>query len=382
MRLNYPLALIALGAALLVPVQEGASASPARLKGHTTYEERRTPSDAFLALDWMNAQRGWALISGACGHSRCPAVYETQNGGRAWRRLSSGPSSGCSDTGWCIDAVLFVTPRIGYLYGPALLMTTDGGQRWMHVSRLQIESMAVSGSNVCRLVSQGTGCPGPCRPLLQRSIPGSRTWTRVPGWRDVSEGFGEQFVASGRNLYTAFYGHIAGGEPSAHAAIEMSHDSGRSWLVRGDPCGYAGGREEDALTVAANGSSLGILCISRSGQGPSFVAFSGNAGRTFTRSAALPLNGPAQLAVGADREIAVGNGGMVGSGKFTYELALSTKDSHNWRIAVRDPEPLYRGAGPGSLQYTSSQRLWWVGYPYHAWQSRDGGHMWRRSSAP
>jgi hypothetical protein len=261
-------------------------------------------------------------------------------------------------------------------------MTTDGGQQWMHVPRLQIESMAVSGSSVYRLVSQGTGCPGPCRPLLQRSIPGSRVWTRVPGWRNVSEGFGEQLVVSGKNLYTAFFGHIAGGEPSAHAGIEMSRDGGRNWLVRGDPCGYAAGREEDALTVAANGSSLGILCISRGGQGPSFVAFSSDAGRTFTRSAPLPLNGPAQLAVGAGRDIAVGNGGMTGSGRFTYELALSTNGGRTWRIAVRDPERISVGAGPGSLQFTNPQSLWWVVYPYHAWQSLDGGHTWRQSSAP
>lgn len=381
MRLSYSLALLALGASPLVPVQVGASVFPSSLKAQSTSEARRTPSDKFLALDWMNARRGWALVAGACGHSRCPAVYATQNGGRSWHRLSSGRSSGCSGRGWCVDAVLFVTPRIGYLYGPALLATTDGGRRWVHSPRLQIESMAVSGSSVYRLAYQSTGCPGPCHPLLQRSIPGSRAWNRVPGWRDLSEGFGEQFVASGRNLYTAFYGHIAGGEPSAHATIEMSHDGGRNWLKGGDPCGYAGGREEDALTVAANGNSLGILCISRGGQGPGFVAFSSNAGRTFTRSAALPLQGAAQLAVQAGQDIAVGNGDMTGSGQFSYELAFSTNGGHTWRIAVRDREPLAAGAGSGSLQFTNSQTLWWSD-PFRAWQSLDGGQTWRGVSTP
>jgi hypothetical protein len=80
MRLSYPPALIALGAMLLVSVQLGASASSAKFTGHSSYEQRRTPSDTFLALDWMNAQRGWALVGGACGQSRCPVVYATQSG--------------------------------------------------------------------------------------------------------------------------------------------------------------------------------------------------------------------------------------------------------------------------------------------------------------
>jgi hypothetical protein len=337
----------------------------------------------------MSRQSGWALVGKVCGHThdRCPAVYATRNGGGTWRRLAPAGAlptlaNGCERGKACVGAIRFVTPRIGYLFGPALFMTTNGGRAWTHVPGLPVESLAFSGSGVFRLVYQHTGCPGPCRPVLQRSKPGGRVWTTLGRWRNWSRGFGDQVLAGGANLYTVFYGHIAGGAGSAHATIEVSHDRGRTWKVRGDPCGYAGAHEEDAFAVAAAGRSVGILCISRDVRGPDFTALSRNAGRRFTSGAPLHMIAPEQIAVDGGSGIAVGNGGVTGGGRFNYELALSGNGGKTWRIAIHQHKQLAEDLAAGSLQFVSPRDLSWVGYPYLVWKSSHGGKRWHKDLAP
>jgi hypothetical protein len=304
-------------------------------------------------------------------------------------------TGGCEKMKTCVHALRFVTPRIGYLFGPALFMTADGGRVWTHVPAPPVESVAYSGSEVFRLVSHGSGCPGPCRPLLQRSAPGRDAWTTLSRWRDASQGFGEQVLASGSNLYTIFYGHIAGGAGSAHATIELSHDRGRTWLVRSDPCGYSDGHEEDAMSpplppgpgghsggIAAAGSSVGILCVSRDGQAPDFTELSRDGGRRFKASAPLHLSAPEQIGIDGGSGVAVGNGGITGGGRFDYELALSRDGGKTWRIAIDDHERVAEDLAGGSLQFVNPRDLSWVGHPYFVWRSLNGGQTWHRTPAP
>lgn len=379
------------------PVLQGASTVQAASASQTTtsppspppakhYEPTYgPPRDQLVDLDWIDPQRGLSLVGKACGnaHGPCAAVYGTENGGRTWSRLSSAGSLACGSVSLCVDRLLFVTPRIGYLYGPALFVTTDGGRTWTHAASPPVESLVSSGGELFRLVYHGTGCPGPCNPSLQRSEPGGRTWSTLRSWSwPDAPGFGEQLLAGHRNLYVIFYGHIAGGAGLAHAVIDVSHDAGQTWSVRSDPCGYADHPEEDASAAAAAGDSLGILCVSRDGRGPNFTALSRDAGGTFAASTPLSIDAPEQITVDDEGGIAVGNGGISGGGKFEYELALSDDGGRTWGIAIHDRETVGEDLARGSLQFITPQDLSWVGYPYYVWQSFDAGRSWRETPAP
>jgi hypothetical protein len=342
----------------------------------------RASADRFVDVTWLDGQHGFALVSTACGSgSRCAGVYGTRTGGKRWSRLTQADSFGCARASRCVSALRFITPRIGYLYGPASFMTTDGGRTWIPSGGPQVESIAFSGGSIFRLAYRGTGCPGPCEVALQRSRQGTRLWTTV-GHFPNAPGFGEQIFAGGANLYVIFYGHIAGGQTSAHAAIDFSHDRGRTWSARRDPCGGSGVHEADAVAAAATGRLFSILCVPRSGGARAFTTLSRDAGRRFSAGTRIQMSGASQVAVEADADIAVGNAGITGGGSFAYKLALSGDGGRAWRVAIRDREALAQNLEAGSLQFVGARGVSWVGSPYFVQRSVDDGHTWRKILAP
>ena len=70
-----------------------------------------------------------------CAGGTWTRLARTTGGGQHWQLLPDpGPSrrraaSYCPDQA-CVSWVSFASPMVGYLYGPALLMTTDGGLTW------------------------------------------------------------------------------------------------------------------------------------------------------------------------------------------------------------------------------------------------------------
>jgi hypothetical protein len=360
-----------------------AAAALALAASSTPADSARRSRDRFVDLDWLTPKRGWALVDRACGSasSHCPAVYGTRDGGRSWQRLTLQNAFGCTRAYSCVSGIRFATSRIGYLYGPRSFATADEGRTWAPRLGRVVESVAVSRGLAFQLVYAHTGCPGPCGPTLVVRPPQDLAVRTIRRWRQAL-GFGEQIVAGGPNLYVSFYGHVAGGAGSAHARIEVSHDRGRTWSGRSDPCGGSGADEDDATAIAAAGRFVSVLCVPRTGRGPAFTALSRDAGRTFSAGAPLPLGAPEQIAVSDAGAIAVGNGGTAGGGEFDYELALSSDAGRSWRVAIRDREPVAAAPSRGALQFVGARTLSWVGYPSVAWLSSDAGRTWRKSPAP
>ena len=388
------LALCVAGAALLA-----CGCGSARRAGTTTTQRssatphpapaRHTPGDEAFAASWVDPAHGWLLVGTPClgGTQRCAVVYTSATAGRTWSRMSRIPAQtawagigngNCPPGRTCVDEIVFASPTVGYAYGSSLFMTVDGGRSWQRVAGRPVESMAAAGSWAYRLTESGSGCPGPCGVQLERSPVGSHTWQPVSAWTSRSVGFGEQVLASGRNLYTVFYGHIAGGT-SSHATIEVSSNAGSTWTTLADPCGGDRLRELDTSNAAAAHNTLALLCVPKGYSFPAFTETTTDGGKTFARSRAADT-GAEQIAVDAAGDVAIGNGGVGGTGEFDYALAL--RATGGWRIGVQDRLPIPQSATGGVLTFVSPSRLVWVGEPHVIWTSSDAGATWRHMLVP
>lgn len=135
-------------------------------------------------LTWVSDQAGWALSAVECASGLCPELASTVDGGKTWRQLPSPPaliqsgSLDCSKTA-CISHVRFATTMFGYLYAPALLVTSDGGQTWRAERTLPVEALEPTQGHVYRIVYDHGGCPGPCDRTVAVAPAGSETWRTV-----------------------------------------------------------------------------------------------------------------------------------------------------------------------------------------------------------
>ena len=191
-------------------------------------------ADAWLQdLSWVSTTDGWALAAQPCTTGTCARLAQTSDGGAHWQALPSPPAHlqdgtvDCSKLA-CVGQVRFASPTVGYLYGPALLMTTDGGRSWQVQPDPQVETLTLADGDVYRVAYDHGGCPGPCQPSLQEAAIGSTAWhTLIGQLTSPARNDTAQIVASGSTLLVAMYGSQAG-PTSAQAIIYRSTDGGAS----------------------------------------------------------------------------------------------------------------------------------------------------------
>ena len=190
---------------------------------------------------WISPLVGWVLGEGTAGCSACLVIKNTINGGRSWSAvpaprggLSDPTSQACVRLGGCVAHLLFVNRHDGYLYGPGLFTTTDGGRTWRRQAGKQTEALAtVAPGVVWRLAYDHDGCPGPCDVILQQQRAGSTRWTTVRApFDDTLTGVTPQIVSIGAaRILIVFYGNLASGFPEQ---CQLLH-RGRSRAVLDDP---------------------------------------------------------------------------------------------------------------------------------------------------
>lgn len=106
---------------------------------------------ALRDMSWTSTTDGWALASQPCLTGTCPRLAHTTDGGAHWSQLPDPPAQlqdGTVDCSvrTCVSNIWFASPTIGYLYGPGLLATTDGGRTWQSQPGLDVETLAQQGA--------------------------------------------------------------------------------------------------------------------------------------------------------------------------------------------------------------------------------------------
>jgi len=181
----------------------------------------------------------WMLGTARCltGSGTCGAILRTNNGGSTFAGIPS-PPVGASD----LFQLRFASPIDGYVFGPELWQTSDGGATWANVPIPgQVTELEAADDEAYALVTSAGSATSTSNELLTAPV-GSQQWRQVP--TPAPLGYGAQFALSGPNLY------VLGG--NGDQVLLYSSDQGAQFSQRVDPCtaGLGG-----SLTAAVDGSS-------------------------------------------------------------------------------------------------------------------------------
>jgi len=209
-----------------------------------------------VALSFADQRHGWALGRSACpnGTSACLAFRQTGDGGRSWQPRPFPRA-------WPFEAsasVLFATPRDGWLFGPALLATHDGGQTWQAAGRHgTILALAAWKTTVWSVERQ---CAARCVVSLRISADLGRTWRAMPPAEPLLRGIAWYETAQLIRVGPADAWLLL--NPSRDPVLLVTHDGSRTWQRVAQPC--AGPPSWQRGSIAALRRRVWLLC----GTGP------------------------------------------------------------------------------------------------------------------
>jgi photosystem II stability/assembly factor-like uncharacterized protein len=224
----------------------------------------RTVVTGFRALDltFVSADRGWALGSADClrGSGRCTALFHTTDG-RSWTAVPGAAFNvpgvqNCAAP--CVEHIRFANDDVGYAFSPdALFMTVDGGAQWTRQSGRGAEALETLNGNVIRVVSDHSGCPGPCDVRVETAAIGAASWHTSATIGAPTFGDGVALARSGAAAYLLAAANPASGD--AARALYVSTDNGASWTPHRAPC--AGSTPYTTGIAAAPGNAVVAMCV-------------------------------------------------------------------------------------------------------------------------
>jgi hypothetical protein len=330
-------------------------------------------------LSFVSATRGWALGTAPCTTAPCTSLLRTADGGASW---TGGPApkaylpDGTTDCSLlpCVTGIRFADGLHGYAYGGALFTTGDGGSTWTRETAPYVEALEPSGNDVVRVVRTMDGCPPGCSYLVERATIGSTTWARSAS--PALRGNAALLRRNAEDAYLFLPKNPAGGAGDAHAQVAVSHDRGRTWTDRPDPCGPVQ-QDNPAETDAADATTtpdgtLVVLCKARSAGRPDALRVSTDRGATFGPALGLPTGATAFAVAAASRDSVVVRTSRAGS---TAELVRTADGGRTFTTVLRTAEADVPTRG--FLAFTTSTVGTWSD-PRGAlvWRTADAGATW------
>jgi photosystem II stability/assembly factor-like uncharacterized protein len=312
-------------------------------------------------------------------------VAATTDGGVTWQPLPSPPGSfyeipnaqGDCDQVACVSHIRFATASIGYLFGPSLFMTVDGGESWQQVTSPPVESLEAAGGDVFRVVYDHGGCPGPCNRTVEEAPSGSNAWRTLLQTSLVGGLNATLILQSSQSIYLPIYGNPAAGQP--FVALFRSLDGGQTWKQLADPCvSTAVIADAPSGFAAAPGGYLAVLCSSIDQTTDSTVMTSSNSGSSWGPQLPVPGSSPGLIAAPSAGTLVVGTAPTSGGGPATSTLSVSTDGGLDWVTAATDPVNLSAAPLGASLYlgFEDAMTGRWVGDDQTIWTTTDGGTEW------
>jgi photosystem II stability/assembly factor-like uncharacterized protein len=252
-------------------------------------------ANALRTISFLGPQTGYGFFQ-TQGNGACmDAVAKTVDGGARFTAPVRVVRFGCN--GFApVSALAFDAYGDGFLYGPRLFVSHDGGRRW---TRRAMPGAVIAVSAIGRSVwmledvcTAGRSRTGRCPVRLLVSLDGGRTWVpsrTLPSGATVNPDLaqsganGQSWLvrvsgSAGYLLSDPTDGKTLGGRT---APLWYTDDSGASWVARRVVCA-----ERDAFSVvlsAAADGSLVAVCAGEPTAGfqPKSSSVSTNGGRTW-----------------------------------------------------------------------------------------------------
>lgn len=214
-------------------------------------------------ITFVDNSHGWALGSSSCtSQGSCNlAVRATVDGGLSWKSVATPRIATEEQLAWHIR---FDSLQDGWIFGPRLYMTHDGGGTWSDTgTQNQTLSLVANGSSVWAIESPPDCLPGVCQLALYQSSDGGRSWSRAAVQPSMI-GLNAQLLRDGSNAWVVSWGATANG---TNSSLSATNDNGATWhnLIR--PCAPQTSAEDAAAEAEGQ---LWIVCGGQPGAGNQF----------------------------------------------------------------------------------------------------------------
>ena len=269
--------------------------------------------------------------------------------------------------------VYFADQKDGFLFGPGLETTHDGGRTWSRGNLPAVTQLTGSDGYVFAL-SENAGGEG----SLWRTPAGSNTWSSIV-MPQTSGAF--QLAVEGRTLLLLQKGFSGPRPPSAAVgvgALWMSTDAGTKWVSRKVPCTSSDGGAALMSIALGHPNAWLIDCFnneqsSQEQHTQHHLYGTGDAGRYWVR-----LADPTQI--GAPVLLADNGSGhaFLATEAAQTDLLVGTFDGAlDWSELFPSGGSFY---GWADLQFVDASTGFVVGpthdAPEHLYRTDDGGHTW------
>lgn len=363
------------GASRPAATGKAAASAVAKASSSTAAPQGRCAPGAVGPLDasFASASDGWLLgvTLQNCWTSSASrlVVRKTTDGGRVWVTVPAPPApfaGGATVAPGSAERIYFADSRDGWVFGPGLWSTHDGGATWHRVDtggRAVYSLAATEGHAVAAYLTCGTDCGRGAQAsfAIETAPAGSDGWRPVPG----GTGNGQpQLLAAGGIAYALVSGGLDG---TARARLLTGPADGTAaWRAHGTPCYTMGANTGTALTA----SSLVITCALL-GAHPAATRFyrSGDSGASWRQFSYLGLYDGAS-------SVSVSPGGTLLVGANFDTAAVSRDGGHSWLRPASMRTSSQAGCCALSAAMTSDDDGYVVAVLGPLWITGDGGRTW------
>lgn len=315
----------------------------------------KVQSATFVSVD-----RGWVLGTAACASPPCTSMARTDDGGGRWVGMPA-PRDGLSNSGRTaqtgVSEVRFADARNGFVFGPDLWSTHDGGTTWHRVTAgsavSQVTALETAAGEVDAVVTDCAAGSSPCPGQLWDAPIGSDQFTQVPSVQLPNGVAGPAALAlHGRTGYLAVDGN-RGSTPNPPSTLWVTTD-GMTWASHPTPCAAEFGL---ASVTPVDSRRAAALCVGGAGLGSTTKTLyaTTNAGAAFTPEGSPPPRGGDGGTIAAasisDLAIATSSGAA--------EIYHSTDGGATWNTALQVDDG---GVGFGDFGFTDATH----GFAVHA----------------
>jgi len=255
-RIGQPATVLAMAAAAVLAAGSlagcGEPAGPVSAGPVSAAPSRPSVPPGFvpLAFTAISATHWWVLGSVPSGRRDRPVIVTTTDGGVTFRSMPApgGRFGPALDSPPAAGSIRFADPSDGWVFGPALYVTHDGGRRWTAISVPgQVtdlepglgEVFAVITPPAPRCSATGTCTSRTPAPQLWRARPSSDRWTADP----AAGGVAGALAVHGDSVWLINTLSTRDG-PAAGTGLLHSADGGGQFAVEPEPipgigCSYS-----------------------------------------------------------------------------------------------------------------------------------------------